>query len=75
MGRYSIFGRLFAEPSFVEGFARVVDIGATLQVYNTSSTEKLADTEALRNDWWAVGDDMRSAIGTYEQEQAVARSA
>jgi len=34
---------LFARPSFLEGVARVMDLGGTLQVYNNSKTEKEAD--------------------------------
>jgi len=31
---------LFARPSFLEGVARVMDLGGTMQVYNNSKTEK-----------------------------------
>ena len=37
MSYYSSF--LFAEPSFLEGMARVVDFGGTLNEYNRSATE------------------------------------
>ena len=57
--------RLFAEPSFWEGVARVLDLGATLQEYNTSETEQQADAKAIRDDWRAVGYDLRSSIKTY----------
>ena len=67
MGMY-VSNRLFAEPSFVEGMARVLDIGGTLQEYNTSPTEREADIESLRNDWRAVGADLRGAFKNYEQE-------
>ncbi len=59
--------RLFAEPSLIEGVSRVLDLGATLQEYNTSRTEQEADTEAIKNDWRAVGDDLRLSIRKYEQ--------
>lgn len=62
-----IFNRLFARPSFVEGAARLVDLGATLQQYNTSKTENQADIEAMRNDWCSVGEDFRVSIKQYEQ--------
>lgn len=64
---YSITNRLFAEPSFVEGMSRVVDLGATLQEYNTSETEHQADIEALRSDWQTVGKDLKVSIKKYEQ--------
>lgn len=53
---------LYAHPSFVEGFARLVDIGNTLSVYNTSLTADQADTLAILSDWVVVGDDLRSSL-------------
>lgn len=72
MSKY-VFGRLYAEPSFIEGMARVLDIGGTLQMYNTSATEQEADIAALKNDWRAVGEDIRSSISIYEQERQISR--
>ena len=69
MNRYYVFGKLFAEPSFVEGMARTLDIGNTLKKYNESETGQEADIEALKNDWRAVGDDIRISISAYEQQQ------
>lgn len=69
MSKYYVFGKLFAEPSFIEGMARNLDIGNTLRAYNESPTEHEADIDALKNDWRAVGDDIRSSIVLYEQEQ------
>ena len=65
-----VFSRLFAEPSFIEGMSRVIDLGGTLQEYNTSETENKADMEALRSDWRAVGDDLKFSIKNYEQKLA-----
>ena len=62
-----VANRLFANPSFLEGMSRVLDLGATLQEYNTSNTEQEADTEALKNDWRAIGDDLKFSIKNYEQ--------
>lgn len=58
---------LFAKPSFIEGIARCIDIGATLQIYNESKTSREADFIALFNDWLTVGDDIRAAIKKYER--------
>jgi len=69
MNKHYVFGKLFAEPSFVEGMARTLDIGNTLKKYNESETGNEADIEALKNDWSAVGDDIRVSISGYEQEQ------
>ena len=65
-----VFGRLFAKPSFVEGFSRVLDLGGTLQEYNSSETEQKADMEEIKNDWRAIGDDLRFSISNYEQNFA-----
>jgi hypothetical protein len=59
---------LFARPSFLEGVARVMDLGGTMQVYNNSKTEKEADLKALKKDWQAVGEDISNAVKSYEQE-------
>jgi len=53
---------LYSQPSFIEGMARVVDFGNTLQKYNGSSSSKSADERAIRADWLAVGKDMTEAI-------------
>lgn len=60
---------LFACPSFIEGIARVMDLGATMQVYNDSKTEKEADFNALKKDWEAVGEDVVFAAKQYEREK------
>jgi hypothetical protein len=57
--------RLFAKPSFMEGFARAIDIGATLNEYKRNVTEAKADYEALKSDWYAVGDSIYEAIESY----------
>lgn len=59
---------LFARPSFIEGMARVMDLGGTMQIYNESKTEEEADSKALKKDWQAVGNDILSAINTYESK-------
>lgn len=59
MNRYTDF--LFARPSFLEGMARILDLGNTLSEYNESLTPEEADTRALRADWKAVGSDIQRA--------------
>jgi len=54
--------RLFARPSFFEGIARVIDIGSTLNEYNTNKTTEEADTESLNSDWQAVGEQLTFAM-------------
>ncbi|MBI2459265.1 MAG: hypothetical protein HYV53_01795 [Parcubacteria group bacterium] len=60
---------LFARPSFVEGMARVIDLGSTMQIYNSSKSEKEADVKALKKDWEAVGEDVAYAIKEYERKK------
>lgn len=68
MSDYSTF--LFARPSFIEGFGRIMDVGGSLNQYNTDND---ADTTAILMDWLAVKEDFReallSAIERLEPEQ------
>jgi hypothetical protein len=57
---------LFARPSFVAGTAALVDFGNTLFEYNVSLTPQQADYFAIKNDWAAVGIDLRRAIAELE---------
>jgi hypothetical protein len=57
--------RLFARPSFVEGMARVLDLGSTLNTYNYSKSAESADRIAIADDWMMVGVDMREALKEY----------
>ena len=52
---------LFAQPSFLEGVARNMDIFGTLEVYNTSKSAKGADCRAQKEDIAALRNDMRIA--------------
>ncbi len=67
MKKEVISSQLFARPSAIEGVARLLDLGITLQEYNASETENEADAKALKSDWHAVGIDMKSAVKKYEQ--------
>lgn len=53
---------LFALPSFTEGVSRVLDLGATLEVYNEATSDAEADALALKADWMMVGRDFHSAL-------------
>lgn len=61
MGDYSESTLLFAEPSFLLGASRILDLGATINPYNYSSSEKEADARALFSDWRATGNDVDEA--------------
>lgn len=62
-------GRLFARPSFWEGYARGIDFGGTLTEYNRSATGEEADTEAISSDWLAVGDSISTAMHSVSKER------
>jgi hypothetical protein len=53
---------LCAEPSFVEGMARIFDFGDVLDQYNQSLTPAQADYLALRGDWQLIGNDLGSVL-------------
>ena len=63
---------LFARPSFLEGMARILDMGGTLTEFNRSPDGEAADSLAIASDWYAVGQDLRNAIdaghGAKEQD-------
>ena len=59
-------GIIYARPSFLEGMARIFDIGGTLNEYDFGPVGAESDAEALHSDWMAVGDDLRAAIGDYD---------
>ena len=59
----------YARPSFLEGMARVLDMGGTLNVYHmpkTATGRRRAEVISLRRHWVAVGQHMRNAIGQFE---------
>ncbi|GIK61087.1 MAG: hypothetical protein HND39_01330 [Ignavibacteriota bacterium] len=57
---------LFSRPSFIEGIARILDLGSTLNEYNYSESEEEADARALASDWKAIGNDIKVAIDQLE---------
>ena len=74
--KYSPTFRLFRrEPSFFDGIASLVNMSSNLFRYNQDATEIEADTNSLRADWYAIGEDLWKAIKEYEREsrQATAR--
>lgn len=50
---------LFAVPSFLSGFGRVLDLGGAFDSYNISPTPEIADSRAIFADWLVVGEDLR----------------
>ena len=48
---------LFARPSFLEGIARIFDFSGTLNEYNQTPTNQIADELALLSDEEAIRED------------------
>lgn len=61
---------LFAQPSFFEGAARALDLGCTLDHYNSALSESQADAMAMYADWLAVGHDIQAAIAVVKKGEA-----
>lgn len=53
---------LFPTPTFWTGLASLIDVGGGLNMANYALTDEQADSDALRSDWLAVGDDIAAAI-------------
>ena len=60
---------LFATPSMLGGISKMLDFGATSNIYNGSNTAAEADYRAIKSDWTAVGDDIRMALDEYEEKK------
>ena len=56
---------LYARPSFIGGVSRVVDLGSTLNEYNSTFIPSVADYYAIKSDWLMVGSDLDHAITEY----------
>jgi len=68
--------RLFARPSFWQGMARTLDIGATFDQYNLSRTAMEADAKAMASDWGvAVGDFREAAMRVVHEVRDTAEAA
>lgn len=61
---------LFLRPSLIEGLARIMDFGNTLNEYSRLADSHEADLAALWMDWAVIGQDFREVIGEHEQTAA-----
>ncbi|MCE9629551.1 MAG: hypothetical protein K8S94_02360 [Planctomycetia bacterium] len=72
MGEFSTF--LFARSSFLEGVGRVLDLGNTMTVYNSSPSAELADARALLADRLALAmDSMTARGGDHVEEKSASK--
>jgi hypothetical protein len=58
MGRNVKSDFLFAQPSFMSGASRVIDLWGQFDDYNRSDTPAEADAKAIAADWLVVGQDI-----------------
>ena len=66
IGKYTF--RLVQRPSFLEGVGGVFDFGNIMVHYNVDRTEQEADGNSIAADWLAVGQDIGTAVKTYQDE-------
>ncbi|MEW6490360.1 MAG: hypothetical protein AB1578_20925 [Thermodesulfobacteriota bacterium] len=59
---------LFSMPSFLEGAARTLDLGATFDQFNAHPSPAVSDGRALAEDWKAVGRDLEAALAEFEAQ-------
>ena len=50
---------LFAQPSFLSGAARVLDVAGGFDDYNSGDDP---DMIAIASDWFVLGDDLREVL-------------
>jgi len=60
--------KLYAQPTFCEGVARLLDFTGLLNKYNYSNSEEQADIRAMRSDWENVGIDIKIAMEQFDKE-------
>lgn len=60
-------GFLFAQPSFLRGIAKILDLGSTGNIYNSSDSNAQADYRAIMSDWNMTGEDMQGAMDEYKE--------
>ena len=68
MGRKVQSDFLFAQPSFLSGAARIIDLWGQFDDYNPSDSPAEADAKALAADWLVVGQDIGEAASVCEAE-------
>jgi hypothetical protein len=65
---------LFAQPAFICGIGRLVDLFGLFDTYNQSATNEEADAKGLYSDWRITGEDLLDAALTLKAEAKAANS-
>jgi hypothetical protein len=60
-------GFLYADPSFLSGVARTLDLHGLYDAYNLSVTPQEADARGIASDWIITGQDLQDAIDEFQQ--------
>ena len=60
---------LFADPNFILGVAKVIDLSGSLNEYNYAITPEMGDNFATMSDWLSVGGDIISAVENYDKKE------
>jgi hypothetical protein len=68
MGRTNYAELLYSQPSMLEGFARVLDVGGLFDCYNESDD---ADQMAILADWYGSLSDLQQAIQRYSSNTGI----
>lgn len=63
-------GFLYADPSFMSGVARTLDLFGQFDTYNQSLTPAEADARAIAADWIIIGQDIAGAMEQFEADEA-----
>ena len=58
---------------FLDGVARIFDFTGSLNTRRYRGSGFEADAAALRSDWIAVGNDIRTAMGRFEIEEEISK--
>lgn len=61
---------LFANPSFVVGIGRLVDLFGASDVYNESASTQEADARGIYSDFRITGEDIAAAIQDAKAEDS-----
>jgi len=64
----SVYYYLFANPSFLSGIARTLDLGGHYDAYTFSPTSERADEKEILNDWRRVYEELVSSWRGIVQE-------
>jgi hypothetical protein len=60
---------LFTNPTLISEMGRVLDLGSTMNEYNSTLSPQDADYLAIKSDWEIVGADISEAISSHGKKE------